>query len=253
MKRLFAIFVIMTSAWVSMAQEPFGNHRPGADTNPPTGANVIQELSVGEQNVAESRFLRRSHASFVNPTDCRPDPISDFRGHGYGTCPRFAALHDGLNVSFGTSVFALFGKNVFHGVGFTQDISLLYAVPLSAKTSLTVGGFADFTQYVHTSSRRVGMSVALHHDFNEKWSATVFGHKTLANDGLPFVPYDDFRHPKNSLGATVRYRPGENFSLEVTMQVVCEPDGWQHPFGRPAGGQDWRNRPESPSDRRQFP
>ena len=239
MKRLFAIAAIMTSAWVSMAQEPSGNHRPAASTNPPTGANVTQELPAGEQNVAESRLLRRPHASFVNPTDGRPDPISDFRGHGYGTCPRFADLHDGLNVSFGTSVFASFGKNAFHGVGFTQDISLLYTVPLSAKTSLTVGGFADFTQYAHTSSHRVGVSVALDHDFNEKWSATVFGHKTLANDGLPFVPYDDFRHPGSSLGTTVRYRPGENFSLEVTMQVVREPDGWRHPFGRPAGEPDW--------------
>ena len=51
-------------------------------------------------------------------------------------------LHQGLNVSLGASVFASWGGSDYLGTGFSQDISMMYATPLSKKLSLAVGGYS---------------------------------------------------------------------------------------------------------------
>ena len=43
------------------------------------------------------------------------------------------SLHKGMNVSLGASVFAEFGKNARGGAGFTQNVSAMYAVPVTKK------------------------------------------------------------------------------------------------------------------------
>ena len=58
-------------------------------------------------------------------------------------------LHEGLNVSLGASVFTQFGKHAYHGAGFTQDLSMMYATPLTKKLSFAVGGYMEQVSWAH--------------------------------------------------------------------------------------------------------
>ena len=46
------------------------------------------------------------------------------------------ALHRGLNVQVGASVFAEFGKGAHRGAGFQENIALMYAMPVTDKLSV---------------------------------------------------------------------------------------------------------------------
>ena len=49
-------------------------------------------------------------------------------------------LHKGLNLNLSASVFAGVGKHAYHGVGFAQNISAMYATQLTDHLSLAAGG-----------------------------------------------------------------------------------------------------------------
>ena len=62
----------------------------------------------------------------------------------YGGWMNYWKLHRGLNLSLGASVFSTFGSgNTWSGAGFGQNISLMYAMPLSKdnRWSLAFGGY----------------------------------------------------------------------------------------------------------------
>lgn len=52
-------------------------------------------------------------------------------------------LHKGLNVNLGASVFAAFGKGAPKGAGFAQDLSMMYALPLTKRLTLAIGGWVS--------------------------------------------------------------------------------------------------------------
>ena len=62
-------------------------------------------------------------------------------------------LHEGLNMNLGASVFGSWGGSRYLGTGFSQDISLMYAVPLSNRLSLAVGGYFNNTFFAHDTYR----------------------------------------------------------------------------------------------------
>lgn len=155
------------------------------------------------------------------------------------------ALHKGLNVQVGASVFAEFGKGAHRGAGFQENISLLYAMPITNKLSLAVGGYLNNINYAGTNLYDAGLSAVLGYRFNEHWEAYIFAQKSLANnaarrmryslyDGyyggfgmgafgrnaLGFSPYSmyDIGNIGDRIGATLRYNFNPSFSMEVTIQ-----------------------------------
>ena len=101
-------------------------------------------------------------------------------------------LHPGLNVNLGASVFAQLGKNAwYHGAGFQQNISMMYATPLSDKLSLAVGGYLNNVSWAHDSWRDAGFNAVLNYRFDDHWEAFVYGQKSLtSNRFLPLPLYD---------------------------------------------------------------
>ena len=69
-------------------------------------------------------------------------------------------LHKGLNVSLGASVFAQFGKHAYHGAGFSQNISAMYALPVTNRLSLAIGGYFNHISWMHRSFKDAGISAA---------------------------------------------------------------------------------------------
>lgn len=128
-------------------------------------------------------------------------------------------LHKGLNVSLGASVFAQFGKNAYHHAGFAENISMLYAMPVTNKLSLAVGGYFNNVNWGRFNTRNAGFSAVMGYQFNEHWEAYLYGQKQATSTG-PLLPYYmmDCAEIGDRIGAAVKY----NFSPSVSIQVSME-------------------------------
>lgn len=126
-------------------------------------------------------------------------------------------LHEGLNVNLGASVFGAFGKNAPHGAGFSQNISAMYAVPLSGKLSLAVGGYFNNIQWNNRSFRDGGLNAVLGYKFDEHWEAYLYGQKSIMNKRMPPLLYD-MNSLGDRIGAAVKYNFNPRFSVTVSVE-----------------------------------
>lgn len=148
-------------------------------------------------------------------------------------------LHKGLNVSIGASVFAQFGKNAYHGAGFSQNISAMYAMPLSKKLSVAVGGYLSNTAWMHDTFNDAGLSAILGYKINDRWEAYIYGQKSFVNqDFTPYMMYD-INSIGDRIGAAVKYNISKNASIQVSVENTWMPKQkpiffeQQYPMQRP--------------------
>lgn len=161
------------------------------------------------------------------------------------------ALHRGLNVQLGASVFTQFGKGAHSGAGFQQNIAMMYAAPINDKLSVAVGGYLNNINYAGGNWRDAGLSAVVGYRFNEHWEAYVYGQKSLTNNignrlrysmydgyyggyygpgmggfggfsrnffGIPAYSVYDLSNMGDRIGATVRYNVNNNLSIEVSVE-----------------------------------
>lgn len=127
-------------------------------------------------------------------------------------------LHKGLNVSLDMSVFASFGKGAYHGAGFSQNISAIYAMPLTDKLSLAVGGYFGNMTWGGSNYRDAGLSAVLGYRFDEHWEAYVYAQKSLVNNYNMPRPLYDINAIGDRIGAAVKYNFSPSFSLGVSVE-----------------------------------
>ena len=137
-------------------------------------------------------------------------------------------LHRGLNVNIGASVFAFLGKNAPHGAGFTQNISAMYAMPLSNKLSFAMGGYLGNTSWSHDSYRDAGLTGVLGYRFNEHWEAYLYAQKSIVNTRHIPYPLYTLNNIGDRIGATLKYNVNPNFSFQVSFERNQIPQGWWH-------------------------
>ena len=141
-------------------------------------------------------------------------------------------LHQGLNVNVGASVFAQLGKNAWHhGAGFQQNISMMYAMPLSDKLSVAVGGYMNNVSWAHDSWRDAGFNAVLNYRLDDHWEAFVYGQKSLSSNRYLPLPLYDMSHLGDRIGAGVRYNFNPSFYIEVSVEANKRP-AWT-PVGAP--------------------
>ena len=130
-------------------------------------------------------------------------------------------LHKGLNLNFGASVFAQFGKHAHHGAGFAQSLSAMYAVPLTHKLTLAVGGYFSNIYWTHNNYRDAGLNAVLGYQLNEHWETYIYAQKSLVKNR--FIPYSiyDINALGDRIGAAVKY----NFNPYISLQISVE-HGW---------------------------
>lgn len=142
-------------------------------------------------------------------------------------------LHQGLNVSLGASVFAEFGKHARRGAGFTQSLAAMYAVPLTDKLSVAVGGYLYNVNWQHENFRNAGLNAMINYQFDEHWEGFVYAQKSITHN-VPlygaYYPYGAFRSyyvdpfdvtymgAADRIGAGVRYHFNPSFSIEVSLE-----------------------------------
>lgn len=132
-------------------------------------------------------------------------------------------LHKGLNLNIGTSVFAQFGKNARHGAGFSQNISAVYAVPITGKLSVAAGGYLNNIYWSHDEYKDAGLSAILGYKFNERWEAYLYGQKSIVNNQrMPYSLYD-MNALGDRIGAALKYNFNNNSSIQISIESCSAP------------------------------
>ena len=131
------------------------------------------------------------------------------------------SLHRGLNLNLGASVFTQLGKHAHHGAGFAQSLSTMYAVPLTHKLTLAVGGYFSNIYWTHNNYRDAGLNAVLGYQLKENWETYIYAQKSLVKNR--FIPYSiyDMNALGDRIGAAVKY----NFNPYISLQISVE-HGW---------------------------
>ena len=128
------------------------------------------------------------------------------------------SLHQGLNLSVGASVFAQFGKHARGGAGFSQQIAALYAVPLTKRLSLAVGGYLNNVYWNHNTVHDAGLTAVLGYQFDEHWEAYLYAQKSLVSSrNIPPYLYD-IGAAGDKIGAAVKYNFNPSFSIQLSVE-----------------------------------
>lgn len=159
--------------------------------------DCILPPSVGPQPCARTEYLDRGRqdADTLNlPTLNMKGqvPLMTYPYDGWWGVNNWT-LHKGLNVNLGASVFAAFGKGAPKGAGFAQDLSMMYALPLTKRLTLAIGGWVSNAYWAHdrftdaaasqnfTASSVVSIGVA------KCAVAFVFGSNMVSPSARPYI------------------------------------------------------------------
>ncbi len=135
-------------------------------------------------------------------------------------------LHQGLNLSLGSSVFAEFGRHAHHGAGFAQNVAAMYAMPLTSKLSIAVGGYYNHVNWLHRGFHDAGINAVVGYMFDEHWEAYLYGQKSLTMSKMP-MPLYHIGDLGDRIGAAVRYNFNPSMSVELNVEYHDYPN---HPF-----------------------
>lgn len=133
-------------------------------------------------------------------------------------------LHPGLNVSLGASVMTTFGKGGLSGAGFSQNISMMYALPLTQRLSLAVGGYFNNMDWGRYSYRQAGVSAVLGYKFDDHWEGYIYAQKRIvgSNKFLSYPLYN-LGQGGDRIGAAVRYNFNPSFSIQINVEGSRQP------------------------------
>lgn len=184
--------------------------------------DCILPPSVGPQPYARTEYLDRGrqNADTLNlPTLNMKGqvPLMTYPYDGWWGFNNWT-LHKGLNVNLGASVFAALGKGAPQGAGFAQDLSMMYALPLTKRLTLAIGGWVSNAYWAHDRFTDAGVSAVLGYKFDEHWEAYVYGRKSLVNKPIPyrFCTMDDLG---DRIGTAVKYNFSPSFSVQVSVSM----------------------------------
>ena len=132
-------------------------------------------------------------------------------------------LHQGFNVSMGTSVFAAFGKHAPSGAGFAQNFSGMYALPLSNQLSLAFGGYLVNADWAGYHLRDAGLSGVLGYQFNEQWEGYLYGQKSLVQPQMAWPLYP-MHEMGDRIGASIKHNITPSFSIQLSVEQRVTPN-----------------------------
>lgn len=227
MKKLIHILIcVMSSGIGAWGQEV--KTLPAGDTK--TGTTPQQEITSSTEMSSLAVCPDESVLEISPATgSMRPDSLHLPRLNSLGKVPISLYplswgglyswdLHEGLNVNIGASVFASFGKHAPHGAGFLQNIAAMYAVPLTDRLSIAVGGYLNNMYWDSRQFRDGGLNAVLGYKFDEHWEAYLYGQKSILNKRRMPVPPVYLNDIGDRIGAAVKYNFSPSFSIQVSVE-----------------------------------
>lgn len=199
----------------------------------PSAEWAVQPVGT-ETPTIEEKAIKPRHKDFQSADTVLALPPMNYRG-GWSTGPYcwggywgpFGGwndwqLHGGLNVSLSAAATVGLGRNSLSG--FSQTASLMYAVPLSSRMSLAIGGYYSHFNLGHSDFNDAGINAVLGYRFNDRWEAYVYAQKSVATPKLPRYLYD-FSNIGDKIGAEVRYNLSPSTTIGVSFWYQNVPDG----------------------------
>lgn len=193
----------------------------------------------------EDKVVKPHYTNVLSTDSIMPLPPMNYRG-GWTTGPYYWGgywgpfggwndwqLHSGLNVSLSAAATVGLGRNSLSG--FSQTASLMYAMPLSSRLSLAIGGYYSHFNLGHSDFNDAGINAVLGYRFNERWEAYIYAQKSVVTPKLPPHLYD-FSNIGDKIGAEVRY----NLSPSTTIGVSF---WYQNVPNSPLPPRDIENKP----------
>ena len=155
-------------------------------------------------------------------------PSIHFPYMGFNNWPTWS-LHEGVNASLGLSVFSTFGSgHTWSGAGFSENASMMYAIPLGKKFSAAIGGYIKNTSWAHDSFRSAGLSAILSYQANDRLNVYAYGQKSLLNNRhipLPLYYMDDVAD-RIGIGAEYKVTPAFSIGLSVDYSRYKDSNPW---------------------------
>ena len=224
----FIILLAVLFAITAKAQTETPVSVPQEDLNGGSPVPSLTAEPVGDLRSSIDPLPNDSlHLPRLNWRGQMPFSISPF--WGWMTGLGYWTLHDGLNMSLSASVFGSWGGGSYLGTGFSQDISAMYAMPLTNKLSLAIGGYFSNVNFAHDNFRYGGLSGVLSYRFNDHWEAHLYGQKSLVEttptnpSSLIMHPYYGMGNIGDRIGAGVIYHVNPTFSFEVNVEYMEQP------------------------------
>ncbi len=178
---------------------------------------IIINMTASAQNTVESMVPDSTlHLPTLNSYGQMPTYINRWMTSGFMGYHNWD-LHKGMNVSLGASVFAGLGSHSPSGAGFAQNVSGMYAAPLSSKLSLAFGGYFVNADWDGFNMRDAGLSAVLGYYFNEHWEGYLYGQKSLMEPKTGW-PFYNMHALGDRIGAAIRYHFNPSFSVQVNFE-----------------------------------
>lgn len=208
------------------------------------GAEVAQVTEVAHvTEVTEvgvvTQLIEVSDSIITSPTPLQLPTLSE-----YGTMPthRFYPyawhgydmwdLHQGLNMSVGMRAMTSFNHGPLNGVGFGENIAMMYAdnfKKLSSKLSYGVGLYMDNVNWGAALSRNLGITGILGYQIDDRWTTYLYVQKNILSDHRMPLPYYNIPGiTGDRLGAAVRL----NITPSSWIQFSFEVNNDKHDFFR---------------------
>lgn len=261
-----AILLLLTMPTLAAAQEPYRHHNDndGSMAQPRFDDSALQRIMPTRFGGRSRKWREEALAKEVEHMEQHQDSLNFPPLNQYGqpeTIGRYPiafsgwsnwALHRGLNVQLGASVFTQFGKGARGGAGFQQNIAMMYAMPVTDKLSVAIGGYLNNVSYAGGNWRDAGLSAVVGYRFNDHWEAYIYAQKSITNNlsnrmryslydsyyggygnmgmgalggfsrnffGMPAYSVYDLYNMGDRIGATVRYNVNNNLSTEVATLI----------------------------------
>lgn len=217
---IFAAIAINAQAQENVGKTIDGTVTEATATTMTATTNEATMLHDAKEPLAEAQ----PQLSLPSLTEMGTMPSMRWMPHYYGGYHTWN-MHEGLNVSLGASVFSTFGSgNTYKGAGFSQNLAMMYAKPLTDRLSIAVGGYFGSMQWAHQTYRDAGITAVLGYQFDEHWSGYVYAQKSLvgSNNMMPYT-LRQLNDLGDRIGATVRYDFNPSFSIQVSVEA-CRQD-----------------------------
>lgn len=255
MKRLLSLVAIfgMTSALMAQselstfktpsAMKPIGSTysmrtqpmRPQLMASP--SLSLAPTANVPPHNQQKQDAEQDPHAEKSDSTRWYPTPYSTYYNYG--------PLHEGLNVSLDLSAFATFGKHA-KGGGFGQRLTATWLQSLGKRGWVAAGGYINHLNWRGDSYTSGGLTAEVGYQFNDHWSAYIYGQKSLVNQGGRYMGLSPYGRGfygwgyspylgndlGDKLGAAVRWTPNPTFSVELSVEKNWYPKGTADYWGQ---------------------
>lgn len=147
----------------------------------------------------------------------------------YGLTPHLFSpftweLHQGLNASIGMSLTYSPSRFAPSGVGFGQDATLLYALPLGKRWSVAAGLYAENMNWGGYNTRNVGIVGIAAYRVNERISLYAYGNKSLTPETNRYLAPYAFNPDR--FGGVLNIDLGNHTNISFGIHNVVMPAGY---------------------------